>query len=52
MELLSTDGFHETLERAIGEVAEPFLVVDKKKKIKKKKINIKKKYKKKKKNTM
>ncbi|MGA9925707.1 MAG: 2-nitropropane dioxygenase, partial [Isosphaeraceae bacterium] len=28
MELLSTDGFHETLERAIGDVAEPFLVVD------------------------
>ena len=28
MELFSTDGFHETLERAIGEVAEPFLVVD------------------------
>jgi hypothetical protein len=28
VELLSTDSFLETLERAIGEVAEPFLVVD------------------------
>jgi trans-AT polyketide synthase, acyltransferase and oxidoreductase domains len=28
VEFLATDRFHETLERAVGEVAEPFLIVD------------------------